>query len=217
MLCLGCVIAEINQDASLCQMLILQGMDFGIKLIFSFSSQVVLLVALLTSLFLLVRIVKAWGSVKEESTGGERGLKGMGMEELRRREEELSRREVEREEERGVEEWQKRMQYDGGGAEVWDMSAMQKGKTGAVDDVQFIDVMRTKPKVSFSVSSTLDKLLQEERRLHNTNPRKVVELPWPAGPTVGGGVPILPKGGAGGISGVKASLKVHMQNAVYNI
>ena len=164
------------------------------------------MVALITFFFLLVRLVTAWGSAREETVGGERGLKGMmGEGELRRREEELSRREVEREEERGVEEWQKRM---GGGAEIWDMSAMQKGKTGAVDDVQFIDVMRTKPKVSFSVSSTLDKLLQEERKLHNTNPRKVVELPWPAGPTVGGGVPILPQGGAGGISGVKASLKV---------
>ena len=164
------------------------------------------MVALITFFFLLVRLVRAWGSAREETVGGERGLKGMmGEGELRRREEELSRREVEREEERGVEEWQKRM---GGGAEIWDMSAMQKGKTGAVDDVQFIDVMRTKPKVSFSVSSTLDKLLQEERKLHNTNPRKVVELPWPAGPTVGGGVPILPQGGAGGISGVKASLKV---------
>ena len=165
------------------------------------------MVALITFFFLLVRLVRAWGSAREETVGGERGLKGMmGEGELRRREEELSRREVEREEERGVEEWQKRM---GGGAEIWDMSAMQKGKTGAVDDVQFIDVMRAKPKVSFSVSSTLDKLLQEERKLHNTNPRKVVELPWPAGPTVGGGVPILPQGGAGGISGVKASLKVH--------
>ena len=165
------------------------------------------MVALITFFFLLVRLVRAWGSAREETVGGERGLKGMmGEGELRRREEELSRREVEREEERGVEEWQKRM---GGGAEIWDMSAMQKGKTGAVDDVQFIDVMRTKPKVSFSVSSTLDKLLQEERKLHNTNPRKVVELPWPAGPTVGGGVPILPQGGAGGISGVKASLKVY--------
>ena len=165
------------------------------------------MVALIAFFFLLVRLVRAWGSAREETVGGERGLKGMmGEGELRRREEELSRREVEREEERGVEEWQKRM---GGAAEIWDMSAMQKGKTGAVDDVQFIDVMRTKPKVSFSVSSTLDKLLQEERKLHNTNPRKVVELPWPAGPTVGGGVPILPQGGAGGISGVKASLKVH--------
>ena len=167
------------------------------------------MVALITSFFLLLRLVTAWGSAKEETIGKERGLKGMmGEGELRRREEELSRREVEREEERGVEEWQRRMQHEVGGPEIWDMSAMQKGKTGAVDDVQFIDVMRTKPKVSFSVSSTLDKLLEEERRLHNTSPRKGVELPWPAGPTVGGGVPILPKGGAGGISGVKASLKV---------
>ena len=166
-----------------------------------------LLVALITSFILLVRLVRAWGSTREEAVGGERGLKGMvGEGELRRREEELTRREVEKEEERGVEEWQKRMQ----GAEIWDMAAMQRGKTGALDDVQFIDVMRTKPKVSFSVSSTLDKLLQEERRLHNTNPRKAVELPWPAGPTVGGGIPILPKGGGGGISGVKASLKVRL-------
>ena len=174
------------------------------------------MVALITSFLLAVRLITAWGSAREETIGGERGLKGMmGEGELRRREEELSRREVEREEERGVEEWQKRMQHEGGGAEIWDMSAMQKGETGAVEDVQFIDVMRTKPKVSFSVSSTLDKLLQEERRLHNSNPSKVVELPWPAGPTltVGGGVPILPKGGAGGISGVKASLKV-MQYAL---
>ena len=156
------------------------------------------MVALITSFFLLLRVVTAWGSAKEETIGKERGLKGMlGEGELRRREEE-----------RGVEEWQRRMQHEVGGPEIWDISAMQKGKTGAVDDVQFIDVMRTKPKVSFSVSSTLDKLLEEERRLHNTSPRKGVELPWPAGPTVGGGVPILPKGGAGGISGVKASLKV---------
>ena len=166
------------------------------------------MVALITSFFLLVRLVTAWGSDKEETVGGERGLKGiLGEEELRRREEELSRREVEKEEGRGLEEWQRRMQ---GGPEIWDMEAMRKGKIGvAADDVQFIEVMRSKPKVSFSVSSTLDKLLQEERRLHNTSPRKAaVELPWPAGPTVGGGVPILPKGGAGGISGVKASLKV---------
>ena len=124
---------------------------------------------------------------------------------MRRREEELSRRQVEKEEERGVEEWQRRMQDD---HEVWDMAAMQKGKTGAADDVQFIEVMRAKPKVSFSVSSTLDKLLEEERKQHNANGGKPVELPRPAGPTVGGGVPIMPKGGGGGISGVKASLKV---------
>ena len=67
------------------------------------------MVALITFFFLLVRLVRAWGSAREETVGGERGLKGMmGEGELRRREEELSRREVEREEERGVEEWQKR-------------------------------------------------------------------------------------------------------------
>ena len=129
------------------------------------------MVGLITFFFLLVRLVTAWRSAKEESTGGERGLKGMGEGEVRKRVEELSRREVERQEEIEVEEWQKRMQYDGGGAE-------------------------TKPKVSFSVSSTLEKQLQEERRLHNTNPGKAVELSWSAGPTVGDVVPILPKSGA---------------------
>ena len=90
------------------------------------------MVALITSFILLVRLVRAWGSTREEAVGGERGLKGMvGEGELRRREEELTRREVEKEEERGVEEWQKRMQ----GAEIWDMAAMQRGKTGALDDV----------------------------------------------------------------------------------
>ena len=164
------------------------------------------MVAFVTLLLLLVRLVRGWGSPREEVIGGERALKALvGEEELRRREEELSRRQVEEEEERGVEEWQRRMQED---PEVWDMASMQKGKTGAADDVQFIEVMRAKPKVSFSVSSTLDKLLEEERKQHNTNGGKPVELPWPAGPTVGGGVPIMPKGGGGGISGVKASLKV---------
>ena len=171
-----------------------------------FGSQVLLVVAFVTLLLLLVRLVRGWGSPREEVIGGERALKALvGEEELRRREEELSRRQVEKEEERGVEEWQRRMQGD---PEVWDMASMQKGKTGAADDVQFIEVMRAKPKVSFSVSSTLDKLLEEERKQHNSNGGKPVELPWPAGPTVGGGVPILPKGGGGGISGVKASLKV---------
>ena len=165
-----------------------------------------LVVAFVTLLLLLVRLLRGWGSPREEAIGGERALKALvGEEELRRREEELSRRQVEKEEERGVEEWQRRMQGD---PEVWDMASMQKGKTGAADDVQFIEVMRAKPKVSFSVSSTLDKLLEEERKQHNTNGGKPVELPWPAGPTVGGGVPIMPKGGGGGISGVKASLKV---------
>ena len=171
-----------------------------------FGSQVLLVVAFVTLLFLLVRLLRGWRSPREEAIGGERALKALvGEEELRRREEELSRREVEKEEERGVDEWQRRMQGD---PEVWDMAAMQKGKTGAADDVQFIEVMRAKPKVSFSVSSTLDKLLEEERKQHNRNVGKPVELPWPAGPTVGGGVPIMPKGGGGGISGVKASLKV---------
>ena len=35
------------------------------------------------------------------------------------------------------------------------------------EDVEFVEVMRIKPKVSFSMSSTLDKLLDEERRIHN--------------------------------------------------
>ena len=68
------------------------------------------MVALVTSLFLLVRLVRGWGSPREEAIGGERALKALvGEEELRRREEELSRRQVEKEEERGVEEWQRRI------------------------------------------------------------------------------------------------------------
>ena len=54
------------------------------------------MVALITSFILLVRLVRAWGSTREEAVGVERGLKGMvGEGELRRREEELTRREVE--------------------------------------------------------------------------------------------------------------------------
>ena len=145
------------------------------------------MVACLVTGLLLWRILSGSGGGRVEAAG-ERGLKG--VEEIKRREEELSRREVEAEEERGVEEWQKRIH---GGAESWDMVGVREGKVKAADDVEFIDVMRQKPKVSYSVSSTLDRLVAEERALHNPpiapgRPRD----PEPP-PTAGGGVPLLPR------------------------
>ena len=92
---------------------------------------------------------------------GERTLKGWGGgEEIRRKEEELSRVVVQQEEGRGVEEWQRRVVEEQERGEVVDMEAMRRGRAKAQDDVEFIDVMRSKPKVSYSSSSTLERLLK---------------------------------------------------------
>ena len=80
---------------------------------------------------------------EKEERGGERGLKGIQWEgEMRRREEELSRREVEREERKGVGEWEERVRVEGREGKGSNMAVLK-----AADDVEFIDVMRNKPKV----------------------------------------------------------------------
>jgi len=79
------------------------------------------------------------------------------------------------------------------------------------DNAEFIDILREKPKVSFSMSSTLDKLLEDERKIHNQNVKKLtqdkVQLNWPNSGnfTVGGGE--LVPNGPSNLSSLKASLK----------
>lgn len=79
------------------------------------------------------------------------------------------------------------------------------------DNAEFIDILREKPKVSFSISSTLDKLLEDERKIHNGNVKKLtqdkVQLNWPNSGnfTVGGGE--LVPAGPSNLSSLKASLK----------
>jgi len=79
------------------------------------------------------------------------------------------------------------------------------------DNIEFIDILRVKPKVSFSISSTLDKLLEDERKIHNQNVKGLtkdqVQLNWPAAANfpVGGGE--LVPNGPSNLSSLKASLK----------
>ena len=79
------------------------------------------------------------------------------------------------------------------------------------DNAEFIDILREKPKVSFSISSTLDKLLEDERKIHNQNVKKLtqdkVQLNWPnAGNFTVGGGELVPNGPSN-LSSLKASLK----------
>lgn len=71
------------------------------------------------------------------------------------------------------------------------------------DDAPFIDILREKPKVSFSVSSTLERLVEEERRRHNQSPGYPIQAPYMPG-GVAGGVALA---GPMGLSHLKASLK----------
>ena len=99
-------------------------------------------------------LILVWPLVRsreKEERGGERGLKGILWEgEMRRREEELSRREVEREERKGVEEWEERVRVEGREEKGPNMAVLK-----AADDVEFIDVMRNKPKVAHYLISLL--------------------------------------------------------------
>eukprot|EP00092_Neocalanus_flemingeri_P000926 GFUD01000984.1.p1 GENE.GFUD01000984.1~~GFUD01000984.1.p1 ORF type:complete len:506 (-),score=105.02 GFUD01000984.1:121-1638(-) len=86
-------------------------------------------------------------------------------------------------------------------------------KEASKDDAEFIDILRVKPKVSFSMSSTLDKLLEDERKIHNKNIKSLtqdqVQLNWPnanAGSTNVGGGELVPNGPSN-LSSLKASLK----------
>ena len=79
------------------------------------------------------------------------------------------------------------------------------------DNVEFIEVLRDKPKVSFSLSSTLEKLLEDERKIHNTDVKKItnehVQLSWPnSGQVSVGGAELVPQGPSN-LSSLKASLK----------
>ena len=79
------------------------------------------------------------------------------------------------------------------------------------DNAEFIDILRVKPKVSFSMSSTLHKLLEDERKIHNNDVKKItldqVQLNWPQSGnfSVGGGE--LVPNGPSNLSSLKASLK----------
>ena len=76
---------------------------------------------------------------------------------------------------------------------------LRQHRQDGADNVEFIDVMRVKPKLSYSMSSTLDKLLEEERKAHNQLPG------WPKPLDA---VPIVhPGGGASNLNNIKASLK----------
>jgi len=79
------------------------------------------------------------------------------------------------------------------------------------DNAEFIEVLRDKPKVSFSLSSTLEKLLEDERKIHNTDVKKItndqVQLSWPnSGQVSVGGAELVPQGPSN-LSSLKASLK----------
>jgi len=79
------------------------------------------------------------------------------------------------------------------------------------DNAEFIDILRVKPKVSFSLSSTLDKLLEDERKIHNKNIKSLtddkVQLNWPdAAKITAAGGEIVPNGPSN-LSSLKASLK----------
>ena len=79
------------------------------------------------------------------------------------------------------------------------------------DNFEFIEVLRDKPKVSFSLSSTLEKLLEDERKIHNTDVKKItnehVQLSWPnSGQVSVGGAELVPQGPSN-LSSLKASLK----------
>jgi len=79
------------------------------------------------------------------------------------------------------------------------------------DNAEFIEVLRDKPKVSFSLSSTLEKLLEDERKIHNTDMKKItndqVQLSWPnSGQVSVGGAELVPQGPSN-LSSLKASLK----------
>jgi len=79
------------------------------------------------------------------------------------------------------------------------------------DNAQFIDILREKPKVSFSMSSTLEKLIEDEKRIHNAGVKGMsngrVQLAWPGSSnlSVGGGE--LVPNGPSNLSSLKASLK----------
>ena len=79
------------------------------------------------------------------------------------------------------------------------------------DNAEFIDILREKPKVSFLISSTFDKLLEDERKIHNKSMKSPtkdqVQINWPNSENfnVGGGE--LVPNGPSNLSSLKASLK----------
>ena len=80
----------------------------------------------------------------------------------------------------------------------------------ANDNADFIEVLREKPKVSFSMSSTLEKLLEDERKIHNKDVKTLtndkVQLHWPNSQVSVGGAELVPNGPSN-LSSLKASLK----------